>query len=166
MIRSRKTRSRKAQLGLTILETFIVCAIVGFLAAVTLPAVRGYTLRAKVSEAILAFSNCRNVISEFYLSGSELPGADNWGCEVDRPTRLIEWIRTTNEGKVVLKMGNEVGDARLHMYDITVVPINVAGQPMSEDDLTTPVKRWRCGRPADGTDVKLEYLPGSCRGGG
>ena len=160
------TSRRKALLGLTIIEIMVVVAIIGIIAAVGLPMVRGYTLRAKVSEAVLAFSNCRNVISEYYLFGSELPGADNWGCEVERPTRVIEWIRTTNEGKVILKMGDEVNDLRLSMHDITIVPINVAGQPMSEDDLTTGVKRWRCGRPSDGTDVKLEYLPGSCRGGG
>ena len=35
---------------------------------------------------------------------------------------------------------------------------------LTEDDLGTPVRRWRCGSPGDGTDVKHEFLPSSCRG--
>jgi type IV pilus assembly protein PilA len=157
---------RKALLGLTIIEVIIVVAIIGIIAAVGLPAVRGYTLRAKVSEAVQAFSNCRNVVSEVYLSGNELPGVDNWGCEVERPSRFIERIRTTNEGKVIVTMGNEVNDLRLALHDLTIVPISQFNQPMREDDLGSPVRKWRCGYAADGTDVKAEYLPGSCRGGG
>ena len=157
---------RKALLGLTIIEIMVVVVIIGIIAAVGLPMVRGYTLRAKVSEAVLAFSNCRNVISEYYLFGNELPGADNWGCEVERPTKYIERIRTTNEGKVIVTMGNEVGDLRLALHDVTMVPISIYNRPMTEDDLGTHIRRWRCGNQADGTDIKLEYLPGSCRGGG
>lgn len=159
-------RWRRAQSGLTIIEIMIVTAIVAVIAAIALPAIRGYTLRAKVSEAVLAGSNCRTVITEIYLSGNELPGLDNWGCEVEKPTRFIERIRTTNEGKIIVTMGNEVNDLRLALHDITMVPMSQYNTPMGEDDLGSPIRKWRCGNLADLTDIKLEYLPASCRGGG
>jgi type IV pilus assembly protein PilA len=155
---------RNRQAGLTIVELLTVVMVIGVLTALIMPQVRSYQLRAKVSEAILSISNCRNIIHEVYLSGSDIPGADNWGCEVERPSRFVERIRTTDEGVVRLTLGNEIGDLRLAIHDITLAPLNGSGMVMREEDLGTPPRRWRCGAPGDGTDVKAEFLPGSCRG--
>ena len=155
---------RNKQAGLTIVELLTVIMVIGVLTALIMPQVRSYQLRAKVSEAILSISNCRNIIHEVYLSGSDLPGADNWGCEVERPSRFVERIRTTDEGVVRLTLGNEIGDLRLSIHDITLAPLNGSGMVMREEDLGTPPRRWRCGATSDGTDVKAEFLPGSCRG--
>jgi type IV pilus assembly protein PilA len=106
----------------------------------------------------------RNVIHEVYLSGSDIPGADNWGCEVEKPSRFVERIRTDDAGVIKLTLGNEIGDLRLAIHDITLAPLNGSGIVMREEDLGTPVRRWRCGASADGTDVKSEFLPSSCRG--
>ena len=141
-----------------------VVAVIGILASVLLPQVRSYQARAKVSEAILAFSNCRNMIHEVYLSGANIPGADNWGCEVEKPSRYVERIRTDDAGVIRITLGNQIGDLRLAIHDITMAPLNGAGMIMREDDLGTPVRRWRCGSTIDGTDVKPDYLPSSCRG--
>ena len=73
---------RSAQAGMTIIEVIIVVAIIGILASVLMPSVRSYTARAKVSEAMLALSGCRNVIHDIYVSGSNVPAIDSWGCEV------------------------------------------------------------------------------------
>jgi type IV pilus assembly protein PilA len=156
--------AKRAQSGLTIVELLTVVMIIGVLAAILMPQVRTWTARTKVSEAILGFTNCRNVIHEVYLSGSDIPGADNWGCEVDRPTRFVESIRTNDQGVIRLTLGNEIGDLRLAIHDITMAPLNGSGMIMREEDLGTPVRRWRCGHTVDGTDVKGEFLPGTCRG--
>lgn len=155
---------RDRQAGFTLVELLTVIMVIGVLAAILMPQVRSYQARTKISEAILALSNCRNVIHEVYLSGSDIPGADNWGCEIERPSRFVERIRTDDAGVIRLTLGNEIGDLRLSIHDITMAPLNGSGMIMREEDLGTPVRRWRCGSTADGTDVKAEFLPGSCRG--
>jgi type IV pilus assembly protein PilA len=155
---------QRRQAGLTIIELIVVVAIIGIIAAVAMPNYRAYSLRAKVSEVLLAFSDCRNILSDIYLSASTLPAIENWGCEREKPGRYIERITVTAEGIVKLTIGNELTDLRVNLHDITFAPLNVSGQLMTEDDLGNPIRRWRCGAATDGTDVKAEYLPGSCRG--
>jgi hypothetical protein len=49
--------------------------------------------------------------------------------------------------------------------DVTLAPLNSAGQVMSDLDQGSAVRRWRCGNPADGTNVELvNFMPATCRG--
>lgn len=50
--------------GFTLIELMIVVAIIGILAAVALPAYQTYTVRAKISEAIVATSDIKVMMNE------------------------------------------------------------------------------------------------------
>jgi len=52
--------------GFTLIELMIVVAIIGILAAVALPAYQDYTVRAKVSEGIIAATAAKSLMSEAY----------------------------------------------------------------------------------------------------
>ena len=57
---------RNLQKGFTLIELMIVVAIIGILAAVALPAYQDYTIRAKISEAVIAGSSVKSLFSEAF----------------------------------------------------------------------------------------------------
>ena len=62
--------AKMAQKGFTLIELMIVVAIIGILAAVALPAYQDYTVRAKISEAVIAASSAKSLMSEAFQSDS------------------------------------------------------------------------------------------------
>ena len=161
-------RKPNSQSGFTIIEVMIVTMIIGVISAIVLPTVREYTARAKISEALLAFSNCRNIITDVYQSGDHSPGPHNWGCEsdpaLDRVSQyvlIIDTKDTPSPGTIVVTLTGFNGDPRLDLQDITLSPKDSLGNaPVIGNGLN----RWRCGSPADGTTLAQKYLPGSCAG--
>ena len=151
---------KKVQQGFTLIELMIVVAIIGILAAVALPAYQDYTVRAKLSEVILAGSACRTSVTEVIQSSSSLPAAGNWGCESASGTsKYVAGIDTDGTGEVTVEVRAINSD--VNGKYITMKPLDSTGNAPSAGGI---VSTWRCGASTDGTDVPQKYLPGSCRG--
>lgn len=162
----------KAQMqkGFTLIELMIVVAIIGILAAVALPAYQDYTVKARISEVILAASSCRTAISETYQTGTaaSAPGAGGWGCETatgaDAPSKFVKSVHTTANGTIVVAITDEVGGETADGQVMAMRPMDNAATPvlMATANMPTQVGSWECGAPATG-GIALKYLPGSCK---
>ena len=139
----------------------IVVMIIGVLAAIVLPSFRSNAVRAKISEAILALSTCKNAVSELYMSGGDPPGAGNWGCEASNVSTYVDTISTDDVGVITASLRG-VGDLRVDFHDLTLAPLDNTGNLPAGGG--APVRQWRCGNPGDGTNVLANFLPASCRG--
>lgn len=165
------------------IELMIVVAIIGILAAVALPAYQDYTIRAKMSEPVLAGSTCRTTVTEVYQSASSLPAKNAWGCEVGTPpttytpedaeepitvegtpsTKYTALVETSATGVITVTTtdAKDLKNAANKTFQLT--PLNAKGTAMSADDLGTTVNSWKCG-PGGSDAIDAKYLPGSCRG--
>ena len=150
------------QKGFTLIELMIVVAIIGILAAVALPAYQDYTVRAKMSEVILAMSACRTSITEVYQTGGTPPAANGWGCEAGVTSRYVKAISTDTNGSVTATIQNISSDVNDSL--VTLFPLNQTGSgpAVTATDMGKGLSGWTCG--GTGSSVNKKYLPGSCRG--
>ena len=137
---------RSMQKGFTLIELMIVVAIIGILAAVALPAYQDYTVRAKVSEVMLAASSAKTAVAEAAATNSAMPLA----ASVDVQTQVSKYVSAVAyavSGGAGVITATAAGDTNITGSTITMTGAYSAGQVT-----------WTCG----GT-VLAKYRPSSCK---
>ena len=155
----------------------IVVAIIGILAAVALPAYQNYTVKARVSEVILAASSCRSTITDIVQNSPvvNLGTALSTSCTI-APTKMVASGSASAAGVITVvgnatNLGGEV-TATANAIDLTPMIATMTGTPpvagapralVASTDGGKTIQGWKCG-PAATNAMPNKYLPGSCQG--
>ena len=138
---------KRLQKGFTLIELMIVVAIIGILAAVALPAYQDYTIRAKVSELVLAAGNAKTTVAENAQNNGTLAGA-NAGAEIQHTGKVTGGTVTTT-GVITV-----IGDSSATSVG-TAVTITLNPTLSAVDGKVT----WSCSSPA----ATHKFVPAECR---
>jgi type IV pilus assembly protein PilA len=156
---------RTLQKGFTLIELMIVVAIIGILAAVALPAYQDYTVRARVSEVILAASSCRTSITDSVQNSPvvDLTTVLSNACSI-KPTKMVATGGADDNG-VITVQGDHAqlkGDTSATANSVSMKPY-VSGTALAKaTDGGKTITEWKCG-PAATNGILTKYLPGSCK---
>ena len=134
---------KRIQQGFTLIELMIVVAIIGILAAIALPAYRDYTVRAKVSEVILAASAGKVQVAEFFQVHNALPAATSLVLNV----QVTQYVNSVAQAAGVIT-ATATGDSNIQGSTITLTPTTRAGGELD----------WTCSG-----SISDKYRPASCK---
>jgi len=132
---------KQVQKGFTLIELMIVVAIIGILAAVALPAYQDYTVRARVSELILAGSSAKTGLSEGMQTFGSWSAA--WTSAITiSATGMISTATVSSVGVITVQ-----GTTPTSGSIVTMTPTTTTDNKLV----------WSC------TGTPAKYMPASCR---
>ena len=154
---------KKLQKGFTLIELMIVVAIIGILAAIALPAYQDYTIRAKMSEPMVALSSCKNSVAEFIQTNQQFPASvDAAGCSsATSNSKYVGAITiSATDGLIAAAIQNS-GVTALDGKLLQLQPTTDADRKVAMTAAGDQIQGWSCGTDAATTEYK--YLPATCR---
>ena len=154
------------QRGLTLIELMIVIAVIGILGALALPAYQDYTIRAKVSEMLLAANGCKTAVTEAIgsASGADVSATLPKACD-SQSSKYVSAIAVDGNG-VITVTGNHGalrGATSASANAIALTPLQTGDTAINgSTDGGKTVGGWRCG-PASSNPLPAKYLPSTCK---
>ncbi|HQQ61977.1 MAG TPA: pilin [Pseudomonadales bacterium] len=136
------------QSGFTLIELMIVVAIVGILAAIALPAYQDYTVRSRVSEALLMGDAAKTTVAENAVNGGS-NFASGWNPPSSTENVASVSITSTS-GLITVTTTTKAGGGT-----VTFAPSpTLANGSIPSDRIS-----WSC----TGGTLTAKYRPAQCR---
>jgi len=156
--------AHKSFKGFTLIELMIVIAIIGILAAVALPRYQDYTVRAKVTELVLAAAPAKLAVTE----SAQLKGVMPTTAEL--ASTAVQNEPDSGYVKSVAYALSSAAEGALTSVGV----ITVTGQSdprLADKTLTltgtytsaTGQLTWVCAAPAAPAGIEAKYLPANCQ---
>jgi len=148
----------KSVKGFTLIELMIVIAIIGILAAVALPRYQDYTVRAKVSELILAAGAAKLAVTESVQTHGVMPTTANLvlGSQTSQYVKSVAYTLGTGDSTTSVGVITVTGQLDPRLLDKT---LTLTGTYTTASGQTT----WVCAAPTGDAGIDAKYLPASCK---
>jgi len=132
-----------------IILPLILVALIGIIAAISIPAYQDYTVRAQVSEGLNLSSGAKAAVTEYYLDSGELP-ADNMTAGLEAPRNISGMYVSSvqvQDGVIIVTYGKDAHSI-----------INGETLQLEIDDYDDQIE-WVCYSDT----IPDKHLPSACR---